>query len=102
MFQTSKKIRSLCEAKETEVNLRLVLHEHYADWTKMMQTKLGRVTKFMEQLRSPDVDLTTLRQNTLWEEDRLDELVDDLELFAMAYPERHRPAWVKKLQRRRD
>jgi hypothetical protein len=98
MFQTSKKIRSLCEAKETEVNLRLVLHEHYADWTKMMKTKLGRVTKFMEQLRSPDVDLTKLRQNTLWDEDRLDQLADDLELYAMAYPERQRPAWVKRFE----
>ena len=98
MFQTSDKIRSLCEAKEMEVSLRLVLHEHYADLTKMMQTKLGRVTKFMEQLRSPDVDLTTLRENTLWDEDRLDALVDDLELYAMAYQERHRPAWLKRFE----
>ena len=101
MFLTSEKIRSLSEAKEMEVNLRLVLHEHYADWSKMMRTKLGRVTKFMEQLRSSDVDLTALRQNTLWDEDRLDQLADDLELYAMAYPEWQRPAWVKKLQRRR-
>jgi hypothetical protein len=98
MFQTSEKIRSLCEAKEMEVNLRLVLHEHYVGWTKMIRTKLGRVTKFMEQLRSPDVDLTTLRRNTLWDEDRLDELADDLELLALAYPERRRPAWVKRFE----
>ena len=100
MFRTSDKIRSLCEAKEMEVNLRLVLHEHYAFWTKLMRTKLGRVAKFMEQLRSPDVDLTTLRQNTLWDEDRLDELADDLELLAMACLERHRPAWVKRFEGR--
>jgi hypothetical protein len=100
MFRTSDKIRSLCEAKEMEVNLRLVLHEHYASWTKMMRTKLGRVTKFMEQLRSPDVDITTLRQNTLWDEDQLDELADDLELYAMAYPEWQRPAWVKRFEGR--
>ena len=100
MFLTSEKIRSLCEAKEMEVNVRLVLHEHYAGWTKMMQTKLEKVTKFMEQLRSPDVDLTTLRKNTLWDEDRLDELADDLELFTMAYPEWQRPAWVKRLEDR--
>ena len=98
MFQTRDKIRSLCEAKEMEVNLRLVLHEHYASWTKMMRTKLKRVYRFMEQLRSTDVDLTTLRQDTLWDEDRLDELVDDLELLAMAYPERQRPAWVKRFE----
>ena len=98
MFRTKEKIRSLCEAKETEVNVRLMLHEHYAGWTKIMKTKLERVAKFMRQLRSPDVDLTTLRQNTLWDEDRLDELADDLELYAMAYPEWRRPAWVKRFQ----
>ena len=98
MFQTSKKIRSLCETKEMEVNVRLMLHEHYVAWTRMMRTKLERVAKFMEQLRSPDVDLTALRQNTLWDEDRLDQLADDLELYTMAYPERHRPAWVKRFQ----
>ena len=53
MFRTSDKIRSLCEAREMEVNLRLVLYEHYADWTKMMRTKLGRVTKFMETEVAP-------------------------------------------------
>jgi hypothetical protein len=81
-----------------EVDLRLVLHEHYVSWTKLMRTKLGRATKFMEQLRSPDVDLRGLRQNTLWDEDKLDELADDLELYAMAYPERQRPAWVKRFE----
>ena len=100
MFRASEKIRPLCEAKEMEVNVRLVLHEHYVAWTKMMQTKLERVNKFMEQLRSPDVDLTTLRQNTLWDEDRLDQLADDLELYAVAYPEWQRPAWVKRLEDR--
>jgi hypothetical protein len=84
--------------KEQEIETRLVLHEHYADWTKLMRTKLKRVTKFMEQLRSPDVDLTALRQNTLWDEDQLDQLADDLELLAMAYPEWQRPAWVKRFE----
>ena len=64
----------------------------------MMQTKLEKVAKFMEQLRSPDVEMTELRQNTLWDEDRLDQLADDLELYAMAYPERRRPEWLKRFE----
>ena len=101
MFRTSEKIRSLCEAKEMEVNLRLALHELYSDQLQFLERKIERIREYLENLRSPEVDFATLMSNSLLDEDKMRWVEEDGDLLAMAYPEWRRPEWVKKLQRRR-
>jgi len=88
--------------KRQQLEIRLALDEFYSMWLPLYERKTKRMREYMAQLRSPEVDFATLMRNTLLYEDNLLWVEEDYELLTKAYPERQRPAWVKKLQRRRD
>jgi hypothetical protein len=97
MQRTSKLINGLREAKNREIEARVVLYDHCESRVEILESVLRKYREFKRLVQSPEVDIATLRRHPLWDEEDFDEIVDN-ELLAMGYPEWQRPAWVKRFE----
>lgn len=80
--------------KQKELKTRLALHDFYGRQLEIMNTKASRIKRFRTDLKASSVSLDALLNDPLLDEDGLDWLTKDADLYVM--PMIGRPKWVSK------
>jgi hypothetical protein len=82
--------------REKELETRLALHDFYGRQLEIMNNKALRIKRFRNDLKASSVSLDALLNDPLMDEDCLDWLTRDADLYVM--PMIKRPQWVNKFE----
>ena len=82
--------------KAKELETRLALQDFYSRQFEIMNNKVSRIKRFRNDLKASSISLDALLNDPLLDEDCLDWLTKDADLYVMSIT--RRPKWVRKFE----